>query len=152
HQGHLREREARRGVAAESPHQTLRAAKSQPLKRSGDRPSRAIAVFVFGSPLAKGALPMGYPITADNPARNNPFRFYVADNIRQKGFRRTKAAVAGIRTAIIDILSKDNPQTVRQVFYALTVRGVITKAEIEYQRTVVRLLGEMREAGTISFE
>jgi len=95
---------------------------------------------------------MGYPITADNPARNNPFRFYVADNIRQKRFRRTKAAVAGIRTAIIDILSKDNPQTVRQVFYALTVRGVITKAEIEYQRTVVRLLGEMREAGTISFE
>jgi hypothetical protein len=60
--------------------------------------------------------------------------------------------VAGIRAAITDILSKDNPQTVRQVFYALTVRGVIAKAEIEYQRTVVRLLGEMREAGQIPFE
>jgi len=40
---------------------------------------------------------------------------------------------------------------VRQVFYALTVRGVIQKAEIEYQRTVVRLLVDMREAGDISF-
>jgi hypothetical protein len=38
------------------------------------------------------------------------------------------------------------------VFYALTVRGVIGKAEIEYQRTVIRLLVEMREAGTIPFD
>jgi hypothetical protein len=78
--------------------------------------------------------------------------FYVASDIKSKRPRRTKAAVAGIRAAITDILSKDNPQTVRQVFYALTVRGVIAKAEIEYQRTVVRLLGEMREAGQIPFE
>jgi hypothetical protein len=41
---------------------------------------------------------------------------------------------------------------VRQIFYALTVRGAIAKAEIEYQRTVVRLLSEMREAGQIPFE
>ena len=40
----------------------------------------------------------------------------------------------------------------RQVFYALTVRGVIKKAEIEYQRTVIRLLVEMREAGLVPFE
>src|SRR5262249_11985851 len=66
--------------------------------------------------------------------------------------RRTKVAVTGIRAAITDILSKDDPQTVRQVFYALSVRGVIAKAEIEYKRTVVRLLGEMREAGQIPFE
>jgi hypothetical protein len=78
--------------------------------------------------------------------------FYVASDIKSKRLRRTKAAVAGIRAAITDILSKDNPQTVRQVFYALTVRGVIAKAEIEYQRTVVRLLGEMRESGHIPFE
>jgi|GraSoiStandDraft_41_1057321.scaffolds.fasta_scaffold900186_2 hypothetical protein len=76
---------------------------------------------------------------------------YVADNIKSKRFRRTKAEVAGIRNAILDILSEDNPQTVRQVFYALTVRGAIAKAEIEYQRTVIRLLVEMREAGTIPF-
>jgi hypothetical protein len=66
--------------------------------------------------------------------------------------RRTRADMAAIRKAILDILSKDHPQTVRQVFYALTVRGVIAKAEIEYQRTVCRLLTEMREAGQIPFE
>jgi hypothetical protein len=77
---------------------------------------------------------------------------YVADNIKSKRSRRTKAEVAGIRNAILDILSEDNPQTVRQVFYALTVRGAIAKAEIEYQRTVIRLLVEMREAGEIPFE
>jgi hypothetical protein len=60
--------------------------------------------------------------------------------------------MAGIRAAITDLLSKDNPQTVRQVFYALTVQGVISKDELEYKRTVVRLLGEMREAGEIPFE
>jgi hypothetical protein len=70
----------------------------------------------------------------------------------RKRLRRTKATIAGIRTAIIDILTEDNPQTVRQVFYALTVRGKIVKDEAEYHRTVVRLLGELREAGTIPFE
>jgi hypothetical protein len=35
---------------------------------------------------------------------------------------------------------------------ATGARGVIAKAEIEYQRTVVRLLVDMREAGQIPFE
>ena len=47
--------------------------------------------------------------------------------------RRTKLVMTGIRDAILDILENDDPQTVRQVFYALTVRGVIVKAENEYQ-------------------
>lgn len=81
-----------------------------------------------------------------------PPEFYEASDIKSKRHRRTKADVAGIRAAIIDILSKDNPQTVRQVFYALTVRGVIAKAEVEYQRTVIRLLVDMREAGEMPFE
>jgi hypothetical protein len=76
--------------------------------------------------------------------------FYVPKSIKR--LRRTKVTIAGIRTAIIDILSEDHPQTVRQVFYALTVRGVIPKLELEYHRTVIRLLGEMREAGQIPFE
>jgi hypothetical protein len=75
---------------------------------------------------------------------------YVANTIKR--FRRTKAEIAAIKTAILSILEKDYPQTVRQVFYALTVRGAIKKEEIEYQRTVVRLLSEMREAGEIPFE
>jgi hypothetical protein len=75
---------------------------------------------------------------------------YVASDIKRS--RRTKLEVASIRDAILDLLEQDNPQTVRQVFYALTVRGAIKKAEIEYQRTVIRLLTEMREAGTVPFE
>jgi hypothetical protein len=86
---------------------------------------------------------------------SNPF--YVSSDIKRprrgrKRFRRTKSAIGGIRDAIKNLLAEDHPQTVRQVFYALTVRGLIQKAEIEYQRTAVRLLGEMREAGTIPFE
>jgi hypothetical protein len=77
-------------------------------------------------------------------------QFYVANNIKR--FRRTKAAITNIKTAIVEILSTDNPQTVRQVFYALTVRGVINKDEVEYQRTAVRLLTEMREKEEVPFE
>jgi hypothetical protein len=99
---------------------------------------------------------MSYPIcptsAGDNSTPNNPFRFYVASDIKSKRFRRTKLQVTRIRDTIREILENDNPQTVRQIFYALTVRGVIKKAETEYQRTVVRLLVDMREAGDISFD
>jgi hypothetical protein len=78
--------------------------------------------------------------------------FYVPNDIKSKRFRRTKAAIAGVCTAIFDLLSEDHPQTVRQVFYALTVKGVIAKQEIEYKRTAGRLLTEMREKGKIPFE
>src|SRR5262249_18510106 len=115
----------------------------------------AALVLSIGHIPRQKELPMPYPIlrtsTANKSAPNNPSRFYVASDIKQKRFRRTKLEVTRIRDAIHEILEGDNPQTVRQVFYALTVRGVIKKAEIEYQRTVVRLLVEMREAGNISF-
>jgi hypothetical protein len=75
---------------------------------------------------------------------------YSASTIKR--FRRTKVSVTSIRTAIRDVLEEYHPQTVRQVFYALTVRGVIKKAESEYQRTVIRLLVDMREAGEIPFD
>jgi hypothetical protein len=77
---------------------------------------------------------------------------YVPKDIKPKRPRRTRAAIVAVRDAIKDILEESNPQTVRQVFYAPTVRGVIAKAEIEYKRTVVRLLTEMREAGEVPFE
>jgi hypothetical protein len=66
--------------------------------------------------------------------------------------RRTKTAVSIIRKNIREILEQDHPQTVRQVFYALTVRGVIKKIEGEYQQTVIRLLVDMRESGEIPFD
>ena len=81
-------------------------------------------------------------------AKSSPV--YVASDIKRA--RRTKPEMAAIRDGIQSILADDHPQTVRQVFYALTVRGLIAKAEIEYQRTVVRLLSEMRQAGQVPFE
>jgi hypothetical protein len=79
-----------------------------------------------------------------------PSGSYVASDIKRH--RRTKSAVASIRDAIYDLLQADHPQTVRQVFYACTVRGVVAKQEVEYQRTIIRLLTEMREAGIIPFQ
>jgi hypothetical protein len=75
--------------------------------------------------------------------------FYVPKAIKR--FRRTKLTMSGIRDAINAILTEDHPQTVRQVFYALTVRGAVNKLEAEYKGTVVRLLVEMRESGEIPF-
>jgi hypothetical protein len=88
----------------------------------------------------------------DHPAVVAGNGFYVPKDIKSKRHRRTKAAVGSIRDHITDILEQNNPQTVRQIFYALTVKGVIAKQEIEYKRTIVRLLSEMREAGQIPFE
>jgi hypothetical protein len=79
--------------------------------------------------------------------------FYRPYSIKsKKRSRRTKATIATIRDGIADLLLEDSPQTVRQVFYALTVKGLIAKAEKEYHQTVIRLLTEMREAGEIPFE
>jgi hypothetical protein len=99
------------------------------------------------------------------PRNENPQSVYVPNDINASGAdpglyvpkdikrpRRTKAAIRSVRDAIKDVLEESNPQTVRQVFYALTVRGVIAKHEIEYKRTVIRLLVEMRERGEIPFE
>jgi hypothetical protein len=56
-----------------------------------------------------------------------------------------------IRAGIVDILHADYPMTVRQVFYQMTVRGLIEKTEAEYKQATVRLLTEMRLDGTIPF-
>src|SRR5262249_43260251 len=66
--------------------------------------------------------------------------------------RRTRAQAQDLRAAIREILEASHPQTVRQVYYALSVRGLIKKTEIEYKMSVVRLLVEMREKGIIPFD
>jgi hypothetical protein len=76
----------------------------------------------------------------------------VPRDTKSKGPRRTKAAVTSIRDAIRKVLEQDHPQTVRQVFYALTVLGAIKKQEVEYKRTVIRLLVKMREKREIPFD
>jgi hypothetical protein len=89
-------------------------------------------------------------VTGNKPQQVDP-AFYSASPIKQKRFRRTKASVTTIRDTNHKVLEADHPQTVRQVFYALTVRGAVKKIESEYQQTVVRLLVDMREAGAIPF-
>jgi hypothetical protein len=96
--------------------------------------------------------PYHFPgIAATNPLPT-PETFYGAYTIKSKRHRRTKAAIGGIRGGIKSILEKNNPQTARQLFYAATVAGLIAKNQKEYQRTVIRLLVEMRERGEIPFE
>jgi hypothetical protein len=92
----------------------------------------------------------GSPEGGDVDARVFDTRIYVP-SAKPKRFRRTKDAIRTISDAIVELLEADHPQTVRQVFYALTVRGVIAKHETEYHRTVIRLLVKLREDGTIPF-
>lgn len=68
-----------------------------------------------------------------------------------KQARRSKTDIAGIKRAIFHILEPDHPMTVRQVFYQLVNHGVVEKTEAEYQRTVVRLLTEMRLTRELPF-
>ncbi len=64
--------------------------------------------------------------------------------------RRTPAQIQAIKDAICDVLARDCPQTVRQVFYQLASRlQIIPKTENEYKNTVVRLLKELRLNGTV---
>jgi hypothetical protein len=76
----------------------------------------------------------------------------INEEAKSKRPRRTKATMKGIRDAIFELLEESNPQTVRQVYYALTVRGLIGKTQKEYKQTVVRLLVDLREDGTIPFD
>jgi hypothetical protein len=78
--------------------------------------------------------------------------FYGAYTIKPKRHRRTKGAIGSIRDTIKEILEQSHPQTCRQVFYASTVLGTVAKVEKEYQKTIIRLLVEMREKGEIPFE
>ena len=69
-----------------------------------------------------------------------------------KRVRRSKSAMGDVRDAIYEVLSEENPMTVRQVFYQLVSLGAVDKTEAEYKQTVVRLLTEMRRDREIPFE
>jgi hypothetical protein len=75
---------------------------------------------------------------------------YIPCSIRRP--RRTGEQVDDIRTAIKAVLKADHPQTVRQVFYQLVVRGAIEKTEAEYKGSVIRLLSEMRLDGSVDWD
>jgi hypothetical protein len=73
---------------------------------------------------------------------------YGASPIKQ---RRTRQQMDAIRRALHAALSEYHPMTVRQVYYQMVSQGVIEKTEGEYQRTVCRLLADMRRDGSIPF-
>jgi len=52
----------------------------------------------------------------------------------------------------LEIVAKQQPMTVRQVFYRLVVAGKIKKTEAEYKGTVCRLLAGMRRRGELPYE
>ena len=54
-----------------------------------------------------------------------------------------------IRAALHAAAEREHPVTARRIFYCLVGEKVIEKTEAEYQGTVIRLLGEMREAGEL---
>ena len=69
-----------------------------------------------------------------------------------KRVRRSRDEMDAIRETIVQVLAEHSPMTVRQVYYALTVRGVIAKTEAEYKQTVVRLLDDMRWSGEVDWD
>jgi hypothetical protein len=83
------------------------------------------------------------------------------DGLRQAGrgsygssptrLRRTKREIERIREAILDFAYLENPVTVRQTYYHLVTLGLIAKTEGEYNRTVVRLMSEMRREGLLPY-
>jgi len=66
--------------------------------------------------------------------------------------RRTPEEMQRIRDALYRAALDENPVTARRLFYRLVSDGVLAKTEAEYQGTVIRLLGVMREDDTIPFD
>ena len=63
--------------------------------------------------------------------------------------RRTKAEIDHIKRSIFNLCHRYHPMTVRQLFYALTVEGVVDKTEASYKSTVCRLTARMRLDGDL---
>lgn len=68
-----------------------------------------------------------------------------------KRYRRSKAEIEALREAIWATTLAHRPLTVRNLFYLMVSQGLIQKTESEYKNVVVRLSGQLREAGEIPF-
>ena len=65
--------------------------------------------------------------------------------------RRTTNEISAVKTAIYDMLSVENPMTLRQLFYRLVSDGTIGKKETEY-KSLANLTKNMRMSGELPFE
>ena len=68
-----------------------------------------------------------------------------------KRSRRTKAEIAALDEALVEIVADFRPATVRQVFYQAVNRAIVPKSETTGYRVVQRRLVALREAGKIPF-
>jgi hypothetical protein len=68
---------------------------------------------------------------------------YAASPIKRE--RRTRAELAELDGALVEVLDAIRPATLRQLFYAATVRGLVEKTEAGYD-LVGRRLGVLRRA------
>lgn len=66
--------------------------------------------------------------------------------------RRSRDDIEDLRRLLREVVAEQQPMTVRQVFYQLVSRGAIDKTEKQYKQTVIRLLTEMRLAGSMPFD
>jgi hypothetical protein len=73
---------------------------------------------------------------------------YVASPIKR--IRSTKAEVEARREALLAIIDKGKPMTVRQVFYQATVHGIVEKAETGYTKVQTDLT-RMRRDGSLPY-
>lgn len=66
--------------------------------------------------------------------------------------RRTKAEMQRVRDGLFQLAEQNQPLTIRQLFYRAVATGLIEKSQNEYNNTVVRLAGQMREEGRLPFD
>lgn len=66
--------------------------------------------------------------------------------------RRTKAQVAALAEALLEIVREHHPMTVRQVFYQAVARGLVPKTEAAYRNDVGRLLVRLRRQGRLPYD
>ncbi len=69
----------------------------------------------------------------------------------QTRHRRTKREIEVLREAMFQVVAADHPVTVRGVFYRMVSAGLVAKTEVEYSRTVDRLLIAMRREGDLPY-
>ena len=67
---------------------------------------------------------------------------------RLKRSRRTKQEIHQLHKAMVAIIGEQQPMTLRQLFYALVVRGLIEKTENEYEAVGIQLL-RLRRQGIV---
>jgi hypothetical protein len=73
-----------------------------------------------------------------------------ASTIKQS--RRSRRAIESLKDQLFEVVQAEQPMTVRQVFYQMVSLGAVKKTETEYDKTVGRLLNEMRMDGDLPFE